>query len=133
MKKLLLLLILGAAGTAHAYQIRELREDCQAAEQLFAQEKNLDTSDSQKANRCISYIAGFADGYAISEYLAEKVGVQLSAFCLPRDNDLPRRLVRAVQAHLEYLPKDPAGSTATIVAGALARSFSCTNTLESKK
>ena len=134
MKKITaLLLLLLSQAPAHAYTITELRMDCQAAEHLLSGEHNSDLNETLRGSRCIAYIAGFADGYAIGDYLADKIGVQLGAFCLPKEDDLSRRLVRAVQAQLEYLPKNPGGSTATIVAGALARSFPCPNSLESKK
>jgi hypothetical protein len=70
-------------------------------------------------------VAGFADGYAVSKHLADKVGVRLNAFCLPPDDNLPRRLVRAVLDHLERLPANGDSGTATLVAGALSRAFPC--------
>ena len=62
------------ATQAHAYSIQELREDCQAAESFYNEKKSIDPYQSVMSARCIGYIAGFADGYAISDYLAEKVG-----------------------------------------------------------
>lgn len=118
---------------AHAYTGMELREDCQAAEDAFATSGRLDPRSSPKAARCIAYVEGFADGYAISDFLAESVGVKLNAFCLPPGRDLTYRLVRAVLAHLERQPPNPEGSTATLVAGALAKTFPCSEPLEPKK
>ena len=129
------LLILASFFTisAHAYTGKELREDCQAAEDAFAKSSRLDPYSSPRAARCIAYVEGFVDGYAISDFLAESVGVKLNAFCLPDDRDLSYRLVRAVLAHLERQPPNPEGSTATLVAGALSKTFPCTIPLEPKK
>ena len=118
---------------AHAYTGKELREDCQAAEDAFAKSGRLDAYSSPRAARCIGYVEGFADGYAISDFLAESVGVKLNAFCLPAGRDLSYRLVRAVLAHLERQPPNPEGSTATLVAGALSKAFPCAESLEPKK
>jgi hypothetical protein len=133
MKKLLCLLILCAAASAHAYTIEEMRGDCQAADEFFAQKKNSDPYQALRSSRCISYVAGFADGYAVSDYLADKVGLKLNAFCLPNEPDLTPRLVRAVLAQLEYLPPKPGGNTAMLVASALTKSFPCPDLLEPKK
>ncbi|MBS1161510.1 MAG: hypothetical protein H6R15_3929 [Proteobacteria bacterium] len=133
MKKLLCLLALCFAASAQAYSVKELREDCQAADESLVQKKSTDANDATKSARCISYVSGFADGYAVSDYLADKVGVKLNAFCLPHEPDLAARLVRAVLAHLEHLPPNPSGSTAMLVASALGKSFSCPDSLESKK
>ena len=121
------------ATAAHAYTGQELREDCQAADEFFALKKTADPQQSVKSARCLSYVAGFADGYAVSDFLAEKVGVKLNAFCLPHDPDLSMRLVRAVLVHVEHVPPNTTVSTATLVAGALAKAFPCTDSLESKK
>ncbi len=118
---------------AHAYTTEELLGDCQAAEETYAGKKNSDPFHAIRSARCIAYVAGFADGYAVSDFLADKVGIKLNAFCLPNESDLSARLVRAVLAHFEHLPPNPSGSTATLVASALAKSFPCTNTLEPKK
>ena len=120
------------AGSAQANTIPELRTDCQAAEPIVNGERVTDPGESLKGARCIAYLAGFADSYAVSDYLASKVGISLNAYCLPKDNDLTRRMVRAVLAQLDYLPTNPGGTTATLVAGALARTFPC-NSLESGK
>jgi len=133
MKKLLCLFILFAATSAHAYSINELREDCMAADDFYAEKKSTDPYQSVRSARCISYVAGFADGYAVSDYLADKIGVKLNAFCLPNDPDLTPRLVRAVLAQLEHMPPKPGGNTAMLVASALAKSFSCPDSLEPKK
>ena len=129
------LLVLAAlfAFSAHAYTGKELREDCQAAEDAFAKSSRLDPYSSPKAARCIGYVEGFGDGYAISDFLAESVGVKLNAFCLPPGRDLSYRMVRAVLAHLERQPPNPEGSTATLVAGALSKAFPCAESLEPKK
>lgn len=124
------------AAQAHAYSSTELRGDCQAADELYNQQKSSDPLHAIRSARCIAYVAGFADGYAVSDYLAEKVGVRLNAFCLPKDDaDLSPRLVRAVLAHLDRQPPNPtnAPSTAMLVASALAKSFPCADSLESKK
>ncbi|MBP5997150.1 MAG: hypothetical protein KA535_04290 [Azonexus sp.] len=129
------LLVLAAlfAFSAHAYTGKELRDDCQAAEDAFAKSSRLDPYGSPKAARCIAYVEGFADGYAVSDFLAESVGVKLNAFCLPKSPDLTYRLVRSVLAHLERQPPNPEGSTATLVAGALSKAFPCAESLEPKK
>lgn len=121
------------AGPAHAYTHQELREDCQAAEDFYAHKKNSDIYQSVRSARCISYVAGFADGYAVSSYLAEKVDVKLNAFCLPNEGDLSARLVRAVLAHLDRQPPNSTASTAMLVASALSKTFPCTDLLEPKK
>jgi len=119
--------------SAHAYTGNELREDCQAADEFFAQKKTTDPYQSVKSARCLSYVAGFADGYSVSDFLAEKVGVKLNAFCLPNDPDLSMRLVRAVLIHVERVPPNTTVSTATLVAGAFAKAFPCADSLEPKK
>ncbi|MDR1996437.1 Rap1a/Tai family immunity protein [Azonexus sp.] len=130
---LLLLAALGTASPALAYTSAELRGDCQAAEALYQEQRSSDPYEAIRSTRCIAYVAGFVDGYAISDYLAEKIGVRLNAFCLPQDDHLPQRLVRAVLLNqLERLPADDS-STATIVAGALARSFPCSEALEPRQ
>ena len=121
------------ATQAQAYSSQELREDCLAAEGFYAQKKNSDPFESIRSARCIAYVAGFADSYAVSDYLAEKVGIKLNAFCLPKDSDLPPRLVRSVLAHLDRQPPNTTASTAMLVAGALAKTFPCTDSLEPKK
>jgi hypothetical protein len=121
------------AFSAHAYTGKELHTDCQAAEDAFAKTSQLDPYSSPKAARCIAYVEGFADGYAISDFLAESVGVKLNAFCLPSGRDLSYRLVRAVLSHLERQPPNPEASTATLVAGALSKAFPCAVPLEPKK
>ena len=131
--KWLLILATLYAFSAHAYTGKELRDDCQAAEDAFAKSSRLDPYSSPRAARCIAYVEGFADGYAISDFLAESVGVKLNAFCLPAGRDLSYRLVRAVLAHLERQPPNPEGSTATLVAGAMSKAFPCAESLEPKK
>ncbi|HSG24194.1 MAG TPA: Rap1a/Tai family immunity protein [Azonexus sp.] len=117
----------------HAYSNQELREDCQAAESFYGEKKSTDPYQSVMSARCIGYVAGFADGYAISEYLAETVGVKLNAFCLPTDGNLSARLVRAVLGHLDRQPPNATTSTAMLVASALAKTFPCADSLEPKK
>ncbi len=121
------------ATQAHAYSGDEMRGDCQAAAEFYEQKKNSDPFQSIRSARCIAYVAGFADGYAVSDYLADKVGVKLNAFCLPNEGDLSFRLVRAVLAHLEHQPPNSTASTAMLVANALAKSFPCADSLEPKK
>ena len=121
------------AGSAHAYTTDELRGDCIAADDQFAGQKSSDPYQAIRSARCIAYVAGIADGYAVGYYLAEKIGVRLGAFCLPNDPDLSLRLVRAVRIHVERTPATTTASTATLVAGALAKTFPCPDSLESKK
>ena len=116
---------LAAAGGAQAYSGRELLEDCQAAESFYVEKKSTDPYQSVKGARCMAYVAGFADGYGIGDYLAGKVGLQLNAICLPTDGDLQYRLVRAVLAHLEKQPPNTTADTRTLVAGALSKTFPC--------
>lgn len=125
MKTLMVLLGCLLSLDALAYSATELREDCLAAEEVYMQKKNSDPFHAIKAARCMSYVAGFADGYGVGDYLADKVGVQLNAICLPRDGDLAPRLVRSVLAHLDRQPPNVATSTATLVAAALSKTFAC--------
>ena len=104
MKLLLCLASAAFSFSAHAYTADELRGDCLAAEEFYAAKANADPYQSIRGARCMAYVAGFADGYAVSDYLAEKVGVTLNAICLPKDKDLPYRLVRSVLVHLERTP-----------------------------
>ncbi len=132
--KYLWLILLFVGTSAQAYTIKELRDDCLAAEAFYAQTNSNDIYQAVKSGRCIAYLAGFADGFAVSDYLADKVGVNLNAFCLPKDDkNLSSRLVRAVLAQLDRQPPNADGSTAMLVAGALAKAFPCTDSLESKK
>jgi len=133
MKRFAWLLLALFATAAHAYSGKELREDCLAAEEFYAEKKTTDIYQSVKVARCVSYLAGFADSYAISDYLADKVGVKLNAYCLPNEGDLSPRLVRSVLAHLDRQPPNTTASTAMLVAGALANSFPCPDSLEPKK
>jgi hypothetical protein len=120
------------ATPSHAYTADELRGDCQIAEEMYAGQKSGDAFQAIRSARCIAYVAGFADSYAISEYLAGKVGVKLNAFCLPNDPDLSLRLVRAVVIHVERVPPQTTVGPSKLVAGALAKAFPCSDTLESK-
>ncbi|MBP5987366.1 MAG: hypothetical protein KA538_09290 [Azonexus sp.] len=133
MIKYLALLAALVSPLAHAYTTEELLGDCRAAEETQAGKKNSDPFHAIRSARCIAYVAGFADGYAVSDFLADKVGVKLNAFCLPNDPDLSVRLVRAVVIHVERVPPNTTVGTATLVAGALAKAFPCTDTLEPKK
>ena len=133
MKFLLCLASAAFSFSAHAYTADELRGDCLAAEEFYAAKANADPYQSIRGARCMAYVAGFADGYAVSDYLAEKVGVTLNAICLPKDKDLPYRLVRSVLANLERTPPKSTSSTATLVAAALSKTFPCADQLESKK
>ncbi|MDR2187255.1 MAG: hypothetical protein LBE62_04280 [Azonexus sp.] len=125
MKYTLCLLAALAATPALAYDSSDLRADCQAADTLYNAPNDNDPALIAGRARCLGYVMGFADGYAVSDYLAEKVGVRLNAFCLPKDADLPQRLVRAVLSQLDRLPPKIDGSAATLTAAALARSFPC--------
>lgn len=118
---------------AEAYTSTELREDCLAAEAFYAGNKNTNPYQSIRGARCMAYVAGFADGYGVGDFLADKVGVRLNAICLPTDSDLPYRLVRAVLSHLEHQPPNNQASTATLVAGALSKAFPCSEIPEQKK
>ena len=133
MIKYLALLAALVSPLAHAYTTEELLGDCRAAEETQAGKKNSDPFHAIRSARCIAYVAGFADGYAVSSYLAEQVSIKLNAFCLPNDPDLSMRLVRAVTIHVERVPPNTTMSTATLVAGALAKAFPCTEALEPKK
>ncbi|MBS1144896.1 MAG: hypothetical protein H6R14_2302 [Proteobacteria bacterium] len=136
MKKIWLTVALLAtliAPPAQAYTADELRGDCQAADEMYGGQKSTDPYQSIRSARCIAYVAGFADSYAISNFLAEQVGVKLNAYCLPADADLSMRLVRAVTIHVERVPPQTTVGPARLVAGALAKAFPCTDSLESKK
>lgn len=112
------------ATAAHAYTPSELFTDCQAVD---------GAPGTPAAARCLAYFDGFADGYAVGDYLASKVGVQLGAICVPRGGELNERLARAALIQLERMPPNSQSSTSTIVAGALAKAFPCTDSLEPKK
>lgn len=131
--KLLWLIPLLFATSAQAYTGHELRGDCQVADEMYAGKKSSDPFQAIRSARCIAYVAGFADSYAVSDYLAEQVGIKLNAFCLPKDTDLSLRLVRAVVIHVERVPPTTTVSPATLVAGALAKAFPCSDSLEPKK
>lgn len=123
-----------SALPAHAYSSTELREDCMAAEEFYSQKKSSNPYQSIRGARCMAYVAGFADGFGVGDFLSEKVGVKLNAICLPEEsNDLPYRLVRAVLSHLEHQPPNNQASTATLVAGALSKAFPCQETADVKK
>lgn len=125
MKKTLCLITALIATPAFAYTADELRADCRAAQALYDGQKSSDLHDSLRSARCIAYVAGFADAFAVSDYLADKIGIRLNAFCLPKQENLSPLLVRAVTVHLDRLPPGGSASTATLVAGALSRSFPC--------
>jgi hypothetical protein len=132
--KWLLLPVALFALPAYAYSGKELRDDCLAAESAFATNAaSPNVYQSTRGARCIGYIEGFVDGYAISDFLAETVGVKLNAFCLPKSPDLSYRLVRSVLAHLDRQPPNPEIGTATLVAAALSKTFPCAEPLEPKK
>ena len=132
--KLLVLLVAIFALPAHAYSGKELREDCLAAEAGFSSSATSpNTYQSPKGARCLGYLEGFVDGYAVSDHLAESVGVKLNAFCLPKSADLSYRLVRSVLAYLDRQPPNPEASTAALVAAALSRTFPCAEPLEPRR
>ena len=133
MKRLLPCLLLAlACSTAQAYTTPELLADCQAAE-TAANDPGAASEQAQRGARCTAYLSGFADAYAVSEFLADKIGVGLNAFCLPRQNDLMYRMVRAVVIHLERTPPNTTATPATLVAGALGKSFPCNEALDGRK
>jgi len=125
MKKALYLIAALVTTPAFAYTADELRADCRAAQALYDGQKSSDLHDSLRSARCIAYVAGFADAFSVSDYLGDKIGIRLNAFCLPKDENLSPLLVRAVTVHLDRLPPGGNASTATLVAGALSRSFPC--------
>lgn len=125
MKKLLFILLTVIAGSAQAYTSNALFEDCQLAESEFSSAGSESPKHSLQGERCISYIDGFADGYTVGNFLAEKVGVKLNAFCLPKTTDLTLRMVRAVVIHIGHAPPGSTASSSTLVAGALAKTFPC--------
>jgi hypothetical protein len=131
--KLLWLISLLFSTPALAYTAQELRGDCQAADEMYAGEKSSDPIQAIRSARCMAYVAGFADSYAVSDYLAGQVGIKLNAFCLPKDPDLSMRLVRAVVIHVKHVPPNTSVSPATLVAGALAKAFPCSDALEPKR
>ena len=132
--KILIVLFALFALPAHAYSGKELREDCLAAEGSFASGATSPNAyQSPKGARCLGYLEGFVDGYAVSDRLAESVGVKLNAFCLPKSADLSYRLVRSVLAYLDRQPPNPESSTAALVAAALSRTFPCAEPLEPRR
>ena len=132
--KFLVLIVALFAVPAHAYSGKELRADCLAAEGAFAASAaSPNAYQSPRGARCLGYLEGFVDGYAVSDHLAESVGVTLKAFCLPKSADLSYRLVRSVLAYLDRQPPNPESSTATLVAAALSRTFPCAEPLEPRR
>jgi len=132
--KFLVLIVALFAVPAHAYSGKELRADCLAAEGAFAASAaSPNAYQSPRGARCLGYLEGFVDGYAVSDHLAESVGVTLNAFCLPKSADLSYRLVRSVLAYLDRQPPNPESSTATLVAAALSRTFPCAEPLEPRR
>ena len=125
MKRLFSLGLILICGLAQAYSGEALREDCKQADEFLIDSKTSEPSQAIKSARCIGYVMGVADGYAVGEFLGNKIGVNLNAFCLPRDPELPLRLVRAVQIHLEHMPPNSSTTTATLVAGAFSKAFPC--------
>ena len=113
--------------SAPAYDGSELLGDCLAAETFYNQ-KATDPYQSIRTTRCLAYITGVADGYEIGNFLADKVGVTLNAWCLPQDGDLSYRMIRAVVAHLEKQPPGTTAPSRKLVASALARAFPCPET-----
>ncbi|MCK6413067.1 MAG: hypothetical protein L6Q55_11675 [Azonexus sp.] len=132
MKRLLFCGLLLCSPLALAYQAEELRGDCQIAEGMLAQRTGIPPYDSLRATRCISYLAGFADGYAVADYLGGKIGLQIAAFCPPKDENLAPRMVRALLAQFDRMPPQIRQGTAEITAAAFARSFPCNEKLETK-
>ena len=128
----LLLGLLAGSAHAQAYTGQQLLADCRIAETQPDVTKISDPQEALSSTRCTAYISGFADGYAVSDYLAEKVGVKLNPLWPPRDPDLLQRMIRAVVIHVERTPPQNTVSTATLVAGALGKTFPCTETLERK-
>ena len=132
--KFLVLIVALFAVPAHAYSGKELRADCLAAEGAFAASAaSPNAYQSPRGARCLGYLEGFVDGYAVSDHLAESVGVTLNAFCLPKSADLSYRLVRSVLAYLDRQPPNPEGGPAAIVAAALSRTFPCGEPLEPRR
>lgn len=125
MKKLLFILLTAASCAAHAYSSNTLFEDCKLAESEFTSAGTDLPKHSPQGERCINYIDGFADGYTVGNFLADKVGVKLNAFCLPKTTDLTLRMVRAVVIHIGHAPPGSTASSSTLVAGALAKTFPC--------
>ncbi|MEY2632055.1 MAG: hypothetical protein RIR00_709 [Pseudomonadota bacterium] len=113
-----------AAPAAQAHSVRELLDDCRTA-LLWLAADNRPRSGNEQGGRCVAYVNGFADGYRIGEYLADKVGVSLNALCLPQGPDASGRMVRALVSHLHLLPGDTDTPPQTLVAGAFAKAFSC--------
>ncbi len=133
MKAFWLLSALLLAPPCHAYTVAELLEDCQAAETIRPEAQANTPPSSARGARCTGYLMGIADGYAIADYLATKGGMQINAFCLPRDPDLIHRLTRAVIIQLERMPSNSTSSTASAVASAFAKTFPCADGLEQKR
>lgn len=113
---------------AEAYSGPELQEDCLAAESLLSGTRSTDIFHSVKSSRCLAYLEGFLDGYAVGERLAGRVGVSLGAFCAPRESGERIRLVRAVLAYLDRqppFPKDTDIGATQVAAAAFSIAFAC--------
>ena len=83
--------------------------DCQAAESFFTRKESHRPYQSVQGARCPRYVAGFADGCGVADYLAGKVGVQPTPSARPPTATCRYRLVRAVLAHLEKQPPNTGG------------------------
>jgi hypothetical protein len=118
------LAFLSFAGPAAAYTAGELRGDCEAAETMLTGQTG-DPYRTLRGTRCLAYVSGVVDGYGIGNYLADKVGVSLNAFCLPAGDDHTLRLLRAVLAQLARQLPDSSAPTGALTAAALAKAFPC--------
>ncbi len=96
---------------------------------MYAKQKSSDPFKSIRSARCIAVCRRLCRWLRGQQHPAEQVSIKLNAFCLPNDPDLSMRLVRAVTIHVERVPPNTTMSTATLVAGALAKAFPCTKRL----
>lgn len=133
MKLPLALLLALLTGGAQAYTAGELQQDCLAAEVMLGPQKSSAPYDALRGTRCISYLAGFVDGYAIADYLASRVDLRLGGICIPKEEDITPRMVRAIIAQFERMPAKVSQGTAEITAAALARHFPCNDSPLEKK
>lgn len=119
------ILLLATSFCTHAYDGRDLQRDCEAAETLFAQPTAGNPYETLRAARCFSYLTGLVDGYALGDYMADRIGVSLNALCLPTGDDAPRLMIKALLSYARQ--QAPGGSLPThlLAAGAMVKHFSC--------
>ena len=113
----------------------ELRAgDQQVAEEMWPPSKEQHPFKSIRSARCIasmSLVLPMLPGQQLPGRASQRSNSM--RFCLAQRPDLSMRLVRTVTIHVERVPPNTTMSTATLVAGALAKAFPLPEALGSKK